>query len=81
MESSPEISVVIPVFNSEALLSDLLKEVVTVMNGYGKSFEIICVVAIKAGKYLKSLRAAINFCVLFVWEKTLASIKQLCAEL
>lgn len=41
--SNPYYSVVIPVFNSEASLPELTERLLKVMDGTGKSFEIICV--------------------------------------
>ena len=42
-ESGPELSVVIPLFNEEANVQPLLKELYGALEALGKSFEIICV--------------------------------------
>jgi polyisoprenyl-phosphate glycosyltransferase len=43
MDTTPEISIVIPVYNSAEIISELVNETVSVMNASGKPYEIICV--------------------------------------
>jgi undecaprenyl-phosphate 4-deoxy-4-formamido-L-arabinose transferase len=42
-ESAPEISIVVPIYNEEATIERLMERLVTVLEDYGKPFEIVAV--------------------------------------
>lgn len=54
--SNPEISVVIPVFNEEDNLTPMLEELAGVLDGCGKSYEVICVNDASTDSSLEVLR-------------------------